>query len=237
MRPGLFFLVLTLTQSPLLVASSPDGALSAADRILAKMQAGLNKQKASVERQTARYQSAAPAAPSAAVREIEPPAQISATSEPGAKVALGASDPSLDLSADVRTSPCSPLDRRQVHSLVQTASAHTDLPSDLLFAVMERESAFQPCAVSSKGAVGLMQLMPATAAEMGVKNPFHPIENLLGGARYLRHLLDSYSGDLRLALAAYNAGPGTVREAGGVPDYPETLRYVDTILGRLGLAD
>jgi soluble lytic murein transglycosylase-like protein len=98
-----------------------------------------------------------------------------------------------------------------------------------------QESAFRPCAVSAKGAEGLMQLMPETAAELGVADPFDPRQNLDGGARFLKQLLDKYKGDLPQALGAYNAGPKTVDESGGVPDLQETREYVDAILAKAGL--
>lgn len=96
----------------------------------------------------------------------------------------------------------------------------------LVAAVASRESAFNVRAQSSVGACGLMQLMPATARFLGVGDIFDPRENVLGGARYLRTLLDTFDGDLDLTLAAYNAGPGAVQKYGGVPPYRETQNYV-----------
>jgi hypothetical protein len=106
--------------------------------------------------------------------------------------------------------------------------------AQLIKAVAHVESAFDPHAVSRKGAMGLMQLMPATAKDQGVKDAFDPLENLRGGARYLSALLRRYDEDLDLALAAYNAGPEAVRRHGGVPGYPETERYIRKVRQRLG---
>lgn len=100
----------------------------------------------------------------------------------------------------------------------------------LVYAVVRAESGFDHRAVSARGALGLMQLMPATAAEVGVRDAFHPVENLEGGVSYLRALLDRYGGDVRLALAAYNAGPGAVERAGGLPPFAETRAYVERVL-------
>ncbi len=102
--------------------------------------------------------------------------------------------------------------------------------TELILRIIEAESGGDPNAVSPKGALGLMQLMPATARALGISNPFDPVQNIEGGVRYLRHLLDRF-GDLRLALAAYNAGQGNVQRYGGVPPFPETQRYLERILG------
>lgn len=111
-------------------------------------------------------------------------------------------------------------------AIVAQEAARTKVPSRLLMAVIKTESAGDPSAVSRAGAEGLMQLMPSTSLEYGVANPFDPAANVAGGARYLRTLLDRYRGDLKLALAAYNAGPGTVDAAHGVPAFLETRAYV-----------
>jgi soluble lytic murein transglycosylase-like protein len=125
---------------------------------------------------------------------------------------------------------CDPLSQSEIGRLVTENAQREGLRPDVLREVMRRESAFRPCAVSKKGAQGLMQLMPATAGELGVTNPFDPEQNVAAGAKFLKKLLDRYSGDLTLALSAYNAGPGRVDEANGVPRITETQNYVGAIL-------
>jgi soluble lytic murein transglycosylase-like protein len=121
---------------------------------------------------------------------------------------------------------------------VEQVAAETGLSSSLIKAVALVESGFNPRAVSPKGAQGLMQLMPATAKQYGVTDPFDPLQNLRAGATHLRHLLESFDGDLTLALAAYNAGATTVRRHGGVPNYRETQGYVKRVQATLnGTAD
>jgi soluble lytic murein transglycosylase-like protein len=112
---------------------------------------------------------------------------------------------------------------------IATARRHGVDPN-LVLAVVSVESAFQPDAVSHKGAQGLMQLMPATARDLGVTDPLDPAQNLDGGTRYLRMLVAKYGGDLGRALAAYNAGPGAVTRHGGIPPYRETHHYIDKVL-------
>jgi len=116
--------------------------------------------------------------------------------------------------------------------LAAEAARRHGLDPALVMAVVGVESGFQTEAVSAKGAQGLMQLMPATARDLGVTNPFDPVANLDGGSRYLSALVARYDGDLTKALAAYNAGMGAVARHGGVPPYAETRDYVRKILGR-----
>lgn len=120
-----------------------------------------------------------------------------------------------------------------IPDLLNQAAAKYGLDSSLLFAVAQQESGLNPYAVSSAGARGVMQLMPATAAGLGV-DPNDPAQNIDGGARLLAQLLAQYNGDTSLALAAYNAGPGAVRKYGGIPPFQETQNYVASILAKLG---
>jgi soluble lytic murein transglycosylase-like protein len=112
---------------------------------------------------------------------------------------------------------------------VERIAAEHALPPQLIHSVIRVESNYNPYAVSSKGALGLMQLIPATARRFGVSDVFDPVENIQGGARYLKYLLELYHNDYPLALAAYNAGEGAVSRFGGVPPYPETRRYIELV--------
>jgi soluble lytic murein transglycosylase-like protein len=135
--------------------------------------------------------------------------------------------------APEQTAACSPLPSDNITALVKTAAASTSVSAELIRSVMRQESGFKPCAVSAKGARGLMQLIPGTAAELGVRDAFDPEQNVLGGAKLLRQLMDRYRGDLSMTLSAYNAGTRPVDAAAGVPMIPETIDYVSRILARL----
>jgi hypothetical protein len=113
---------------------------------------------------------------------------------------------------------------------IDRVASKYDLEPELIRAVIRTESNGDQGAVSRKGAMGLMQLMPSTADDMNVVNPFNPEENIEGGTKYLKYLMERFDGDLTLALAAYNAGPGTVEKYGSVPPIQETKQYVKKVL-------
>ena len=151
-----------------------------------------------------------------------------------------ARDPAADVPADIVVPDAivaDPAEHAQAvpevyRAKVAELAARFDLSPSLIEAMVWQESRWRADAVSPVGATGLAQLMPGTARDMGV-DPRDPFSNLEGGARYLREQLDRFDGDLELALAAYNAGPGRVQRAGGIPKIRETRQYVAAIMGRL----
>jgi len=186
-------------------------ARSQADRVRAAMASSLNQQRASVERQA---ESARANAPAVQIKPFEfRPVAFSAPVS-----ILGPS--------------CPPVPQPELSQMIDDAAGREGVDPDLVREVARQESAFHPCAVSPKGAAGLMQLMPATQMQFGVSNPFDPGESLEAGTKLLKQLIDRYHGDLTLALSAYNAGAGRVDKAGGVPEIPETKNYVYNILSR-----
>lgn len=164
------------------------------------------------------------AAVQARIAEIQDRLGINqAPAAPGFAQALGqASTGTLPVSDSGDASP--------YEALLEQAAARNGLSTGLLKAVVRAESGFNPNAVSRTGAQGLMQLMPGTARALGVTNALDPAQNIEGGARYLRHLMDKFN-DPTLAIAAYNAGPGSVERYGGVPPFTETQNYVREVQG------
>lgn len=135
------------------------------------------------------------------------------------------------LPADATSPGANPIAPAAIEQLVDQNAATWQVDPALIKAVIANESAFDASATSRAGAMGLMQLMPGTASELGVSNAYDPAQNVSGGTRYLKGLLQRFNGDLRLAVAAYNAGPEAVEKYGGVPPYAETQNYVTAVLG------
>ncbi len=178
---------------------------SQAERVRAAMESSLQHQRESIKKQEA------------AVRAT--PA--------GFRVA--ASSASIVWPAPI-TATCDPVPQPELTQMIGETARKVGIDGGLVREVARQESGFRPCAVSPKGAQGLMQLMPATQAQFAVENPFDARQSLEAGSKLLKQLLDRYNGDLTLALSAYNAGAGCVDRSGGVPDIPETKNYVLNIL-------
>lgn len=126
-----------------------------------------------------------------------------------------------------------PSRRSNYDSMIRQIAFHHGVDPDLVKGIIHVESGYNPQALSSKGAMGLMQLMPETASILGVTDPWDPLENITGGTKYVSYLLKKYNGDLTKVLAAYNAGPGAVDSYDGIPPYQETQDYVRSVLGIL----
>lgn len=181
-----------------------------ADRIRAAMEASLAQQRASVQKQA--QAAGASMMPWTAPTASAPVERESIMFEPF----------------------CEPIAQPELSTMIEDAAGKNGVEPSVVREVARQESGFRPCAVSPKGAEGLMQLMPATQDQFKVIDPFNPMASLDAGTKLLRQLLDRYHGDLSLALSAYNAGAVTVDRAGGVPQIVETQNYVTSILGRLG---
>ncbi|MBE7702579.1 MAG: lytic transglycosylase domain-containing protein [Cyanobacteria bacterium SIG28] len=145
--------------------------------------------------------------------------------------------PSTKVDAKIYTSPTNETQAvkenfttSKIKELISRVSQKHGVDEKLVDAVVQQESGYNPNAKSKVGAMGLMQLMPTTAKGLGVSNPMDPVENVEGGVKYLKSMLDKYNGNIILALAAYNAGPGAVDKYDGVPPYKETQNYVKSIL-------
>jgi hypothetical protein len=156
---------------------------------------------------------------------------VTITDEHGRKIFINTGEPRREGGLATRIIPRAKagnafLPPAELSHLVEQTASRLQVDPQLVHAIIKVESEYDPKAVSRKGAMGLMQLIPETAQRFGVENPFNPRENIEGGVGYLRHLLNLFGGDLSLSLAAYNAGEGAVQRFGGIPSFSETRDYV-----------
>ena len=159
---------------------------------------------------------------------------VAVTDEQGHTIFINTGEPrahlewskGADRPARARTASLPP---QEINHLVEQTANRFQVDPQLVHAIIKVESEYDPNAVSSKGAMGLMQLIPKTAQRFGVENPFNPKENIEGGVSYLKHLLNLFGGDLSLSLAAYNAGEHAVERFGGIPSFAETRDYVQKV--------
>lgn len=161
---------------------------------------------------------------------------VAITDESGNKIYINTGDDGTLPASGAGRSRLSPkgvpaVATQEIQKLVEKTAEQHQVDPKLVHAIIKAESQYDPNAVSPKGAMGLMQLIPATAQRFGVGNPFNPKENIEGGVSYLRYLLDLFGGDLSLSLAAYNAGEHAVQRSGGIPSFAETQGYVRKVAG------
>jgi soluble lytic murein transglycosylase-like protein len=161
-------------------------------------------------------------------------AEITTMTQPSATTAASTSTSFADALSQASTQQTSSSDSTAATYAPEIDAAANQYGIDplLLQSLIQQESGFDPNATSASGAQGLTQLMPSTAAGLGVTNPYDPTQSIQGGAKYLADQLQTFDGDPSLALAAYNAGPGAVEQYGGIPPYPETANYVQQVLAR-----
>lgn len=195
-------------------------AVCIATAAIAQEQSAIEKQRASVRRQVR--------ASGGADGFFTTPFLTPWTTSPSIAMPASSPEPPADCEAVADTA---------LTQMILDVSQREGVNPKLVRAVVKRESGGKPCAVSAKGAQGLMQLMPATQGDLGLQNPFDPAANLAAGVRYLKQMLDRYEGNTALALAAYNTGPQRVAAGGKIPDIPETQSYVMNILGALNEQD
>jgi len=194
----------------------------------------LHKQQVAVSRQLSQWQESSNT-PSATTHASTQKDELPAASTDSQFFALPWPDaaPLTVPNVQVVDESCQALPQTQVDQLISEASKKWRVDTGLLRSVMRQESGFKACALSTSGAMGLMQIMPDTADFLGLQDPYDPAKNVDAGAKYLKMMLDRYQGNLSMALAAYNAGPGRVDKSGGIPQISETIQYITNILKSL----